>query len=60
MHTHEYELELGPPWRDREAYDRVSYPFFNVDKITTATLFLCEELDENVPCIGGMQNGRAR
>ena len=55
MYTREYEFELGLPWRDREAYDRVSYPFFNVDKITTATLFLCEELDENVPCIGGMQ-----
>ena len=55
MYIREYEHELGLPWRDREAYDRVSYPFFNVDKITTATLFLCEELDENVPCIGGMQ-----
>ncbi len=55
MYTREYELELGLPWRDREAYDRVSYPFFNVDKITAATLFLCEELDENVPCLGGMQ-----
>jgi dipeptidyl aminopeptidase/acylaminoacyl peptidase len=55
MYVREYELELGLPWRDREAYDRVSYPFFNVEKITTATLFLCEELDVNVPCIGGMQ-----
>jgi dipeptidyl aminopeptidase/acylaminoacyl peptidase len=55
MYTREYELELGLPWREREAYDRVSYPFFNVDKITAATLFLCEELDANVPCIGGMQ-----
>jgi dipeptidyl aminopeptidase/acylaminoacyl peptidase len=55
MYTREYELELGLPWREREAYDRVSYPFFNVDRITAATLFLCEELDANVPCIGGMQ-----
>jgi dipeptidyl aminopeptidase/acylaminoacyl peptidase len=55
MYTREYELELGLPWRDREAYDRVSYPFFNVDKITAATLFLCEEIDANVPCHGGMQ-----
>ncbi len=55
MYTREYELELGLPWREREAYDRVSYPFFNVEKITAATLFLCEELDANVPCLGGMQ-----
>ncbi len=55
MYTREYEFELGLPWRDREAYDRVSYPFFNADKITAATLFLCEEFDVNVPCHGGMQ-----
>jgi len=55
MYTREYELELGFPWRDREAYDRVSFPFFNADRITTATLFLCEELDVNVPCLGSMQ-----
>jgi dipeptidyl aminopeptidase/acylaminoacyl peptidase len=55
MYTREYELELGLPWRDRAAYDRVSFAFFNADRITTPTLFLCEELDENVPCIGSMQ-----
>ncbi len=55
MYIREYEQELGLPWRDREAWDRVSYPFFHVDRITTATLFLCEELDANVPCLGGMQ-----
>ena len=55
MYVREYELELGLPWRDREAYDRASYPFLHADKITTATLFLCEELDDNVPCHGGMQ-----
>lgn len=55
MYIREYEQELGLPWRDREAYDRVSYPFFHVDRITTPTLFLCEELDANVPCIGSMQ-----
>jgi dipeptidyl aminopeptidase/acylaminoacyl peptidase len=55
MYIREYDQELGPPWRDREAWDRVSYPFFHVDRITTPTLFLCAELDANVPCIGGMQ-----
>jgi len=55
MYIREYEQELGLPWRDREKFERVSYPFFNADKITTATLFLCNELDDNVPCIGAMQ-----
>ena len=55
MYIREYELELGLPWRDRAVYERVSYPFFNADRITTATLFLCHELDDNVPCIGSMQ-----
>jgi dipeptidyl aminopeptidase/acylaminoacyl peptidase len=55
MYIREYELELGLPWRNRELYERVSYPFFNADRISTATLFLCHELDDNVPCIGSMQ-----
>jgi dipeptidyl aminopeptidase/acylaminoacyl peptidase len=55
MYIREYALELGQPWRDREAYERVSYPFFHADKITTPTLFLCNELDDNVPCVGSMQ-----
>ena len=25
------------------------------DQITTPTLFICHELDENVPCVGSMQ-----
>ena len=55
MYVREYEQELGLPWRDREKFERVSYPFFNADRITTATLFLCNELDDNVPCVGSMQ-----
>jgi len=55
MYIREYEHELGLPWRDREAYERVSFPFFHADRIRTATLFLCHELDDNVPCIGSMQ-----
>ena len=55
MYIREYEQELGLPWRDREKFEHVSYPFFNADRITTATLFLCNELDDNVPCIGSMQ-----
>jgi dipeptidyl aminopeptidase/acylaminoacyl peptidase len=55
MYIREYALELGQPWRDREVFERVSYPFFNADRITTPTLFLCNELDDNVPCVGSMQ-----
>jgi dipeptidyl aminopeptidase/acylaminoacyl peptidase len=55
MYIREYEQELGFPWRDRAVFERVSYPFFNADRIRTATLFICHELDDNVPCIGSMQ-----
>jgi dipeptidyl aminopeptidase/acylaminoacyl peptidase len=55
MYIREYEQELGLPWRDRAIYEHVSYPFFHADRITTATLFLCHELDDNVPCVGSMQ-----
>ncbi|MCI0574419.1 MAG: S9 family peptidase [Myxococcaceae bacterium] len=55
QYVREYELELGKPWKDREAYERVSYPFLHADRITTATLFLCAEQDFNVPCNGAEQ-----
>ncbi len=55
MYIREYEQELGLPWRDREAYERVSFPFFHADRVRTATLFICHELDDNVPCVGSMQ-----
>jgi dipeptidyl aminopeptidase/acylaminoacyl peptidase len=55
MYIREYEQELGLPWRDRETYERVSFPFFHADRIRTATLFICHELDDNVPCVGSMQ-----
>lgn len=55
MYTREVELELGLPWRDREAYDRNAYAFLHADRITTPTLFYCEALDLNVPCHGSEQ-----
>ena len=55
MYTREYDLELGYPWVDREAWDRVSYPFLHAGKIGTPTLFYCAELDFNVPCLGSEQ-----
>jgi dipeptidyl aminopeptidase/acylaminoacyl peptidase len=55
MYTREYELELGTPWTNRAAWDRVSYPFLHADRIRTPTLFYCAERDFNVPCHGSEQ-----
>jgi dipeptidyl aminopeptidase/acylaminoacyl peptidase len=55
MYTREYELELGTPWQNQAAYERVSYPFLHADRITTPTLFYCAQQDFNVPCIGAEQ-----
>jgi dipeptidyl aminopeptidase/acylaminoacyl peptidase len=49
------EYELGTPWENLEAYLRVSFPFLHNDRIVTPTLFLCGEVDFNVPCIGSEQ-----
>jgi dipeptidyl aminopeptidase/acylaminoacyl peptidase len=51
----QYETELGPPWKSRDLWLEVSYPFFEADKITTPTLFLGGEKDFNVPLVGGEQ-----
>lgn len=51
----EYEQELGQPWRDKKMYERVSYPFFRADRITAPTLYMCAEIDWNVPCLGSEQ-----
>jgi dipeptidyl aminopeptidase/acylaminoacyl peptidase len=55
MYAREYELELGVPWRNRDVYDRLSYPFLHADRIRTPTLFYCAERDFNVPCQGSEQ-----
>jgi dipeptidyl aminopeptidase/acylaminoacyl peptidase len=54
-YTREYELELGRPWENPDAYLRLSSPFLHADRIRTATLFTCFELDFNVPCEGAQQ-----
>ena len=51
----EYEFEIGLPWRDQKAYEKISYPFFQADRITAPTLFQCAGADWNVPCIGSEQ-----
>jgi dipeptidyl aminopeptidase/acylaminoacyl peptidase len=51
----QYETELGPPWKSRDLWLKISYPFFEADKIKTPTLFLGGEKDFNVPIVGGEQ-----
>lgn len=55
QYIREYELELGPPWRNPEAWMRVSFPFFHADRITTPTLFICGDKDFNVPLLNSEQ-----
>jgi dipeptidyl aminopeptidase/acylaminoacyl peptidase len=54
-YIHQYESELGSPWRQPDLWTRVSYPFFHADRIRTPTLFMGGEKDFNVPIIGGEQ-----
>ncbi len=58
-YQYEYELELGLPWKQRGAYLSLSSPFFDVEKITTPTLFLCGALDVNVPLLNSEQQYQA-
>lgn len=51
----EYEVELGFPWQNTEGWLKLSRPFLQADKIKTPTLFLCGEIDWNVPLIHSEQ-----
>ena len=55
QYIYQYENELGAPWKNPKAWERVSYPFWHADRITTPTLFLGGEKDFNVPIAGGEQ-----
>ncbi|HVO12367.1 MAG TPA: prolyl oligopeptidase family serine peptidase [Vicinamibacteria bacterium] len=54
-YQYEYEVELGLPWQARQVWLDLSSPFFNVEKVTTPTLFLCGALDMNVPLLNSEQ-----
>ena len=54
-YQYEYEAELGLPWKNAEAYLRVSGPFLKADQIKTPTLFLCGADDMNVPLLNTEQ-----
>jgi dipeptidyl aminopeptidase/acylaminoacyl peptidase len=51
----QYDTELGPPWKSKDLWIKVSYPFFHADRITTPTLFMASEKDFNVPVVGAEQ-----
>jgi dipeptidyl aminopeptidase/acylaminoacyl peptidase/tetratricopeptide (TPR) repeat protein len=51
----EYEAELGLPWKNTAGWAKLSKPFLEADKIKTPTLFLCGEVDWNVPLIHSEQ-----
>ncbi|MDO8834618.1 MAG: alpha/beta fold hydrolase, partial [Vicinamibacterales bacterium] len=51
----QYEHEIGLPWKSRDLWLKISYPFFQADRITTPTLYLGGEKDFNVPIIGSEQ-----
>lgn len=49
QYVREYTAELGVPWKNLDAWLRVSYPFLHADRITTPTLFMAGDKDYNVP-----------
>jgi dipeptidyl aminopeptidase/acylaminoacyl peptidase len=51
----QYDNELGPPWKNPDAYVKLSYPFFHADRIQTPTLFMGGDKDFNVSLEGGEQ-----
>jgi dipeptidyl aminopeptidase/acylaminoacyl peptidase len=55
QYVFQYNLEMGPPWKNPEVWTKVSYPFLHADRIKTPTLFLCSQADFNVPCAGAEQ-----
>ncbi|MGE0464279.1 MAG: prolyl oligopeptidase family serine peptidase, partial [Vicinamibacterales bacterium] len=51
----QWDVEIGPPWKAKAVYEKVSYPFFHADRIKTPTLFMGGEKDFNVPIAGSEQ-----
>lgn len=55
QYIYQYDTEVGPPWQNKELWDKLSYPFWGAGKIKTPTLFLGGEKDMNVPITGSEQ-----
>ncbi len=54
QYQHQWEAELGLPWRNTALWIRLS-PFFQVDKIVTPTLVMGGSADMNVPLLNSEQ-----
>jgi dipeptidyl aminopeptidase/acylaminoacyl peptidase len=54
QYQRDYEAELGHPWENKAAWEKVS-PFYRVSNVTTPTLFMGGDIDWNVPILGGEQ-----
>jgi dipeptidyl aminopeptidase/acylaminoacyl peptidase len=54
QYQREYEIELGHPWENKAAWEKVS-PFYKIANVTTPTLFMGGDIDWNVPILGGEQ-----
>jgi len=50
-----YDKEFGPPWENPELWLKLSYPFFEADRIQTPTFYLGGQEDWNVPILGSEQ-----
>ncbi len=55
QYTFQYDNEIGPPWKNPQAWIKISYPFYHADRIHTPTLFMGGDRDFNVPVVGGEQ-----
>jgi dipeptidyl aminopeptidase/acylaminoacyl peptidase len=55
QYTSQYDTELGPPWKSRDLWLKVSYAYFQADRIRTPTLFMGGDKDFNVPIAGAEQ-----
>ncbi len=55
QYIRQYENEVGLPWKDIQPYLKISFPFYEAERIKTPTLFMCGEYDFNVPLINSEQ-----
>jgi dipeptidyl aminopeptidase/acylaminoacyl peptidase len=55
QYIYQYDTEVGPPWKNPDLWEKLSYPFWKADRIRTPTLFMGGERDANVPITGSEQ-----
>lgn len=55
QYIRDYEAELGRPWENPAAWQRVSYPFYHNETVITPTLFMAGDKDFNVPLLNSEQ-----